>query len=78
MTIKRKGGTFTKRGAGFIKPPKHPFSTMEIGQSVSITVKDEKEERRLRNASAATCVRKGYAIRGRKIADDVITFTKIR
>jgi hypothetical protein len=75
--VNRKGGTFTKRGQGFIKPAKYPFTTMEIGQSVTYKIESEDDDRRLRRAVSVTNQRKGVRIRGRKIADDLITFTRI-
>ena len=55
---------------------KYPFVDMRIGDVVSFVIETQQEERRLRNAAANANSRFGWHIRGRKIADDVITFTR--
>lgn len=76
--VNYKGGEFTKRGRGFIKPPKYPFTTMEVGQVVTYQIANEEEAKRLRRAASVTNQRKGFRIRCRKIADDLITFTRVQ
>jgi hypothetical protein len=57
---------------------KYPFVNMRLGDVVSFVLESPVEERRLRNAAANANTRFDWHIRGRKIADDVITFTRLK